>query len=761
MPPLFPRAIVPRSLFAKLLIGFLAVIVLLVAINFFTSIYLKNKIHDEIVKYNEQSMNHSVEGYENHFRLSKNMVLGLNQNDRWLANLNILRNVSKNNGYASVEDVKSELKTLYSNPFLQFENVIIYFRNDGYVLEKDGTSKAADMFGKYYYSPDYPPEFWSGRFDERIGFRVLPASDFTEKSAGIEKHKGYLLPVIVQPLSYNDVYLIVMLDAQKLFQTHNISANQRFYILDPDGRTIYASAKDMKPVPALDASEQPVLKDNYYYFFKKGQDTGFTYVSMVPVDTISVQLIRLNTILISLIVLAAAVSIAWSFLFSRSLHAPLRKIIESVQASEYDDDSRPERGPIREFDLISHTMNRMMKTNRDIAHDLAQKTSILRKYALSNKLKHIHMNLAEMREMADSSMPYLIVMFDIRFKERYAELEMDHEKGTYYIREYIDSVLLQTYKHSVTFQIEHNVVLSLVFADETELRGIRKPIEYLKQMFDIERDLYLVTIAASSIYPASTEFTPAYEEIKELLRQRKLVNETQVIERLQASTSMERFHFTVLMEEEFHTRLMSGHEQGMYDWIEKQLEQLSKKGAPEEHYMQFAKETAQQLEKSVRKLNLQGKRDESSIPSYDKLHGFYSIEQFREWFRQLIGPVVRLVQDMTDDHDPITRFVIDYLDAHLHEDITLDLMADKLNITSGYLSTYFKEKTGMNFSDYLNDIRIQRAKQLLQNVELKIQDVAAGVGYQNANSFIRMFKRYSGITPGEYRKKYASPLNTE
>lgn len=64
----------------------------------------------------------------------------------------------------------------------------------------------------------------------------------------------------------------------------------------------------------------------------------------------------------------------------------------------------------------------------------------------------------------------------------------------------------------------------------------------------------------------------------------------------------------------------------------------------------------------------------------------------------------------------------------------------------------------MNFSEYVNGLRMRRAKQLLTSLHLKIQEIASAVGYQNVNSFIRMFKRYSGMTPGEYRKKHA-PFN--
>ncbi|WP_309121897.1 helix-turn-helix domain-containing protein [Paenibacillus sp.] len=81
-------------------------------------------------------------------------------------------------------------------------------------------------------------------------------------------------------------------------------------------------------------------------------------------------------------------------------------------------------------------------------------------------------------------------------------------------------------------------------------------------------------------------------------------------------------------------------------------------------------------------------------------------------------------------------------------------IAEKLDITGGYLSTYFKEKTGMNFLDAVNDVRIRKARELLDRASgLKIQDVAARVGYQNLNSFNRMFKKFTGLTPSEYRQE--------
>ncbi|RAV19687.1 helix-turn-helix domain-containing protein [Paenibacillus contaminans] len=747
------RTIRPRSLFAKLLTGFLAVIFLLVAFNFISSFYLKNKIHDEIVKSNSLSINHTVEAYENHFQLTKNMIASLNQNERWTGNLNILRHVKENNGYNSVEDVKAELRTLYSNPFMFFENLIIHFRNDAYVLEKDGTSSSSDMFSKYYYSPSYSADFWNKQFDERTSFRVLPAAKFTEKSMGIEKQKGILFPIIVKTMPYNDLYFIVMLDAQKLFQAHHISTDQNFYILDPAGSPIYASAEDAKlePLSASEMSKEVVKQGNFYYFLKKGTETGFTYVSVVPAETITLQLVKLNLILMSLLAATVVICIVASVFFSLNLNKPVRKIIESIK--DWDQGGAPVRSnQISDFDLISRKVSSMLKTNQDIKTDLNKKTSLLRKYALTDKLKNIHSNLAEIRDLADANMPFVLIMMEVTFKERFRELQIDADKGIYYIREYVDSILLQTFKESVTFQMEQNQVMSLIFVPD-ENADISASVAELKSLLEVDHHLYLVTIAVSSVYGAGAEFHSGYEEISSLLRQRKLRDESQLIfgeDRNEA----EPIPFTVSMEEEFHTRLMSGTVEAMQEWIKRNLGHMQKKGSPVEQYRQFARDVAAQLEKSLLRLNVPASaRNGLTKPSLEPLRGFYSTEQYEEWFYLLLAPAIHLIQQKSDDQDPITRFVMDYLDRHLHEDINLDIMADKLNITSGYLSTYFKEKTGMNFSDYLNDLRVQRAKALLLNVELKIQEVAALVGYQNVNSFIRMFKRYSGVTPGEYRKK--------
>ncbi|MCC3376760.1 AraC family transcriptional regulator [Cohnella sp. REN36] len=102
----------------------------------------------------------------------------------------------------------------------------------------------------------------------------------------------------------------------------------------------------------------------------------------------------------------------------------------------------------------------------------------------------------------------------------------------------------------------------------------------------------------------------------------------------------------------------------------------------------------------------------------------------------------------------MTKFVKEYVESHFGDDLSLDAIAGKLGITGPYLSTYFKEKTGINFSDYTYTVRMSKAKEMLKDTDLKIQDIASLVGYFTVASFNRVFKRFTGLTPSEFRRQY-------
>lgn len=98
--------------------------------------------------------------------------------------------------------------------------------------------------------------------------------------------------------------------------------------------------------------------------------------------------------------------------------------------------------------------------------------------------------------------------------------------------------------------------------------------------------------------------------------------------------------------------------------------------------------------------------------------------------------------------------ICDYLRSNYFEpDITLSKFSDLYDMSSAYLSQTFKNQTGQSFSQYLTHVRINRAKELLKNPKKKLYEIAEEVGYLDYPHFSKMFKKNTGETPADYRKK--------
>lgn len=101
----------------------------------------------------------------------------------------------------------------------------------------------------------------------------------------------------------------------------------------------------------------------------------------------------------------------------------------------------------------------------------------------------------------------------------------------------------------------------------------------------------------------------------------------------------------------------------------------------------------------------------------------------------------------------IAEEALDYIrKEYAEQDLGLERVADALHVSTTYLSVTLKRATGHNFSTHLLNIRMERAKELLQKDSLKLQDVAESVGYSSSQYFSVCFKKYTGMTPSQFRE---------
>lgn len=100
----------------------------------------------------------------------------------------------------------------------------------------------------------------------------------------------------------------------------------------------------------------------------------------------------------------------------------------------------------------------------------------------------------------------------------------------------------------------------------------------------------------------------------------------------------------------------------------------------------------------------------------------------------------------------LLRRAVEYIENHYAEEVTLNQVSEKLYVSNYYLSRMFKKELGVNFIDYLNELRMKEAKILLADPKYKTYEVAELVGVPNSHYFSKLFRRYAGMTASEYRE---------
>lgn len=146
---------------------------------------------------------------------------------------------------------------------------------------------------------------------------------------------------------------------------------------------------------------------------------------------------------------------------------------------------------------------------------------------------------------------------------------------------------------------------------------------------------------------------------------------------------------------------------------------------------------------------------------YHELNGLYGLIEKcdnRQELFTLLDESARSVSQKVNSYNNrsiklVLRKAVDFLHAHYHEQISLNEVAEHAFVSTYYISRMFKRETGKNFVDYLNDIRIEKAKELLKDVSLKNYEVAEKVGIPDAHYFSRLFKKHVGLTPTEFREQ--------
>lgn len=153
---------------------------------------------------------------------------------------------------------------------------------------------------------------------------------------------------------------------------------------------------------------------------------------------------------------------------------------------------------------------------------------------------------------------------------------------------------------------------------------------------------------------------------------------------------------------------------------------------------------------------------EMGVETVTPLYSYQTLDyrQLRSETNQLLD---RMRQSYEEHYERLEADTIhqikQYIIEHSSEDISLDTLAKKVDLSPIYISKMFKEKLGINYIDLLTECRIEKAKKLLVDPEISIKEITYNVGYHDPNYFSKVFKKMCNVSPKEYRRNLVSKTN--
>lgn len=136
--------------------------------------------------------------------------------------------------------------------------------------------------------------------------------------------------------------------------------------------------------------------------------------------------------------------------------------------------------------------------------------------------------------------------------------------------------------------------------------------------------------------------------------------------------------------------------------------------------------------------------------SFEEFKAIRHIDQFRDWLCCAVDRVLQVVKNKELDGG-IIESVKSYVKANVGEELSLQVVSDHVKISPNYLSKLFKEEVGVNFIDYVTEMRLEESKKLLLHRDDTVEQIALQVGFNSSAYFIKKFKQIYGMTPRNFK----------
>lgn len=573
--------------------------------------------------------------------------------------------------------------------------------------------------------------------------------------------------------------IVINLKLELLFEdylSHYHNKKGATLVLGPNSELLYSDAAAAEGDHLLQSVDPGMLKDGSGSYiddsdriisYTTSELTGWRFVDITERSALLQGMNRIKIIVFAVAASYLAAAIALSYYMSRRLYRPLQSVIsyiggvdpgKSMSASPALQPARDEVGLIRHrFDQMLRSWETLMNEKQQVDTLLTNNRTAIKEKYLNDLLQGGGSDQAEgLLGLRLDWRSFAVLTLELEETPRLSESDglFQFHLLRYGMMEELGSGL----EGEIFAKDDKRTVILLSVPEGAD--GF--PLEQANKLKNalIERYGVVVTIGVSRVYSGEAALRRAYEETLEALHLKMYIGKGEVLPHTIVGdwkSADDTYYYPYELESSLQQALLATDKDAAFETVRQIVGTAIDKKLGKANIQQLFFQLSGEIVKTL----VQTRGDMTAVfgerPAYAE--AFAEAESLPDMEASLLDMCERIIDYHKDKRSRMTdetlKLATEYMNANYNNNISVDTVAEHVQRSSSYLSRVFKESTGMTVGDYLIQLRIRRAAELLEEQQLTIEEICSEIGYANVSYFSKIFKSRMGLTPGQYRQRHS------
>lgn len=685
-------------------------------------------------------------------------------------------------GYESMQMVRELKSYMSTNSFLH--DLVLYYDYQG--EEKFYAASGAyrpDLFFDHIYRYDH---WGSGEFLKTIDELKMPLMRPVEtmKVNGVE---GVELATFIYPLKTNTkgsrqvvLYMVKGSELQKMIQNVFQEYSGFAAILDQNGTPIVSvssgdhgldEAVFLQMMMNGERSAAANISSNlgeYSVVKQTSEYTNWSYVVAMPTDQMVQKINDTKSFFYWTAGIVLILGMFISYIMAWGVYRPIRQLVNTISGNH-------SVVPMKNRDelvWISNMFDNITGENQGLRFQLKTESGMMKDQLLLKLLQGSLSHLDELNELATAAKMrlegpvYAVLWFWIDDYEWFVTKNNKKIQNLlrYSIINVVEELSLEIGNgYAIDLNDVRGVVLLINMEQDlhktTSVNQLaRKTKDFFQNNFP-----FTITVGVSDYYEDLLSTPKHFRAAQQAASYRYLYGNNKVYIQQEIPEQSDRMvEYRVEQEIQITRALIQGQSDEVELMVKEIMGELTVSGVPLEHAEKVCAALMNTVQKCLYEFDIQP--DPSLKTQLDQLFSFKheTIEQFEMGLIACCRQMAEYNKKIKESKNfELRDRLMQYMD-HTFSDPTqcLDKIANEFTMSPSYMTRYFKDQTGYSLIEYLDQLRMKKAKELLRQTNLTVKDIAGKVGYTDVNNFNRKFKKKESITPTEYKRLMLTDLTS-